>query len=100
VRERSDRARGVRSEGADRLALTLVNRHPDEPQEVRIALRDAVFAADADVRFLTAAGPASARDLPDVEPARLRHGQVPGSGHLLTLTLPARSFVLVEAALA
>ena len=88
------------SAGADRIALTLVNRHPDEPQEVRIQLRDATFAADADLSVLTAADPSSTRDLPDVEPARLHHEQVPGKGPVLTLTLPAQSFTLVEAALA
>ena len=53
----------------DRIALTLVNRDPVEPQEI------------------------------DVEPAGINGEQVPAKGSTLTFTLPAQSFTLVEVAL-
>jgi alpha-N-arabinofuranosidase len=88
------------SADAGRIALTLVNRDPDAAQEVQILLRDGAFAADAELTVVTAADASSPRVLAEVEPALVHREQVAGKGPLLTLTLPARSFTLVQAALA
>jgi alpha-N-arabinofuranosidase len=85
------------SANRDRVAITLVNRHPDQQQTVSIALRDYVFAATADVTSLTEGDANQPRVLPDVATARLDRGTENPSGGTLTLTLPARSFTLVEA---
>src|SRR5262249_25752243 len=57
-----------------RLAVTLVNRGPDEPETAEIILRDAAFDARVDVRTVTAEPPGHRRVLPDVEGVRLTEG--------------------------
>jgi alpha-N-arabinofuranosidase len=93
-----DAAATVSADGR-RLALTLVNRDPQQEQDVQVVLRDAVFGADADLAVVTA-DPEGARVLPDVQPARLARGARPAKGSALALTLPPQSFTLVEAQLA
>ena len=83
-----------------RLALTLVNRSPDQPEKAEIVLRNLAFDGVAEVRSLTAEHGPDARTLPDVESACLEQGSEKPSGQALTLTLPPRSFTVVEAATA
>jgi len=80
-----------------RLALTLVNRNPDEPETVEIVLRDLAFDGDAEVATVTAERGPGARVLPDVEGACLMEGSETPKGPVLTLTLPPQSFTVVEA---
>jgi alpha-N-arabinofuranosidase len=81
-----------------KLALTLVNRSPDEPQTTEIVIRDLAFDSAVDVRTVTAERGRDARALPDVEGAHLAEGSEKPSGQVLTLTLPAQSFTVIEAA--
>jgi alpha-L-arabinofuranosidase len=83
-----------------RLALTLVNRSPDQPETAEIVLRDLAFDGAAEVRSLTAEHGHDARTLPDVEGTCLEEGSEKPSGQALILTLPPRSFTVVEAATA
>ncbi len=83
-----------------RLALTLVNRSPDQPETAEIVLRDLAFDGAAEVRSLTAEHGPDARALPDVEGTCLEEGSEKPSGQALTLTLPPRSFTVIEAATA
>jgi hypothetical protein len=87
---------------ADRgkLALTLVNRSPDEPEVTEIVLRDLAFDDAVRVRTLTAERTRGHRVLPDVEGACLDEGTEKARGSVLTLTLPPQSFTVVEAATA
>lgn len=87
---------------ADRrqLALTLVNRNPDQAENAGIVLRDRVFDGPARIRTLTAERAGHDRVLPDVEGAHLAEGSETPRGAALTLTLPAQSFTVVEAATA
>jgi alpha-N-arabinofuranosidase len=80
-----------------KLSLTLVNRNPDEPETVEIALRDLAFDGDAQVATVTAERGPAARVLPDVEGAWLEEGSETPKGPVLTLTLPPQSFTVVEA---
>ena len=57
-----------------KLALTLVNRNPDEPETVEIVLRDLAFDGDAQIATVTAERGPAARVLPDVEGAWLEEG--------------------------
>ncbi len=93
-------AAATSSADARRLALTLVNRSPDEPETVEIALRDLTFDGDARITAVTAERGRDTRALPDVESAYLDEGSEAPMGATLTLTLPAQSFTVVEAATA
>jgi alpha-L-arabinofuranosidase len=81
-----------------RLALTLVNRNPDQPETTQIVLRDHAFAGAAQIRTLTAASEPDARPLPGVEGTCLSEGSETPRAQTLTLTLPAQSFTLLQAA--
>lgn len=93
-------AAATASERRDRLAVTLVNRSPNAPETVELVLRDAGFDGAADVRTVTAERDRSTRTLPDVEGVHLDEGTETTHGSTLTLTLPAQSFTVVEAATA
>jgi alpha-N-arabinofuranosidase len=94
-----------------RVAVTLVNRSPDAAEEASLVLRDYAFAGPASIRTLTAADPAGqpvgqpgrpapltgGAPLPGVAGAHLATSTVTGSGRVLFLTLPPRSFTVVEA---
>jgi alpha-N-arabinofuranosidase len=81
----------------DRLALTLVNRSPDQGEIAEIVLRDRVFAGAVTVREVTAEQAGQPRELPDVEGARLREGtETPQHGTCVVM-LPPQSFTAVEA---
>ena len=103
------------SVSADRgkLTVTLVNRAPDAAEEARLVLRDFAFAGPATVSTLTAgdtqsaspgdappsglsplAGPPS---LSGTAGAHLAETAVPAHGPALALTLPPRSFTVIEA---
>jgi alpha-N-arabinofuranosidase len=92
-------AAATASADAGRLALTLVNRDPDRPQDVEIVLRDTAFAQSAEIATVTAADGSAARALPGVEPAVLTRESAATKGSTLTLSLPPQSFTLVEAVL-
>jgi alpha-N-arabinofuranosidase len=81
-----------------RLALTLVNRNPDEPETIEVVLRDLAFDRDAQIATVTAERGRQSRVLPDVEGAHLEEGSDTPKGSTLTLTLPPQSFTVVEAA--
>ena len=81
-----------------RIALTLVNRHPDVPEPVRVTLRDMSFVGPAQLRTVTAG--LHAGTAPGVQAVRIDEGSEPTKGPTLVLTLPPQSFTAVEAALA
>jgi alpha-N-arabinofuranosidase len=85
---------------ADRrkVALTLVNRNPDQPEKAEIVLRDHAFDGAAEIRVLTSERDPGSRALPDVAGAHLAEGSETAHGRTLTLTLPAQSFTVVQAA--
>jgi alpha-L-arabinofuranosidase len=91
-------AAATASADRDRLALTLVNRNPDEPDTIEIVLRDLAFDRDAQIVTVTAERGRQSRVLPDVEGAHLEEGSDTPKGSTLTLTLPPQSFTVVEAA--
>jgi alpha-L-arabinofuranosidase len=87
-----------------RIAVTLVNRSPDAAEDARLVLRDYVFAGPAAVTTLTAGGPTAPDGpppVPGVGPAHLVSSTAePPRGPACTLTLPPRSFTVVEAPIA
>ena len=91
-------AAATASEDRRRLALTLVNRNPDQPENVEIVLRDVTFDSVVEVRSLTAERGRDARVLPDVEGACLEEGSEKPKGPTLSLTLPPKSFTVIESA--
>jgi alpha-N-arabinofuranosidase len=86
------------SAGRDRLALTLVNRNPDDAESVEIVLSGLAFDGSAHVRTVTAAVPGQARELPDVAGVQLHEGTETPHGNRCVLTLPPQSFTVVETA--
>ncbi len=84
-------------EGMTKLACTLVNRS-EEPEEVVVELREGAFAGPARLRTVTGTGRRS--PVPGVEEADVSEGSEKASGSSVVLVLPARSFTLVEVALA
>ncbi len=88
------------SKGRDALALTLVNRSPDETQTAQIVLREAIFNGDARLATVTAERRPDRRVLPDVEGACLEEGSLAARGATLTLSLPPQSFTVLQAATA
>jgi alpha-L-arabinofuranosidase len=100
------------SVSADRaaVAVTLVNRSPDAADDARLVLRDFAFAGPATVTTLTAGDPSGQpgdpASLPGIAPAQLATTTVasttgePGAGSVLALTLPPRSFTVVQAPIA
>ncbi|MGH3293600.1 MAG: alpha-L-arabinofuranosidase C-terminal domain-containing protein, partial [Trebonia sp.] len=86
------------SVSADRgkIAVTLVNRHPDAADEGRLVLRDFAFSGPAAVTTLTDAGTVTS----STESSSTGSSSTgPGRGHVLAVTLPPRSFTVVEAPL-
>jgi alpha-N-arabinofuranosidase len=80
-----------------RLALTLVNRNPDEPETIEVVLREVAFGSDARVVTVTPERGPGNRVVPDVEGVGLEEGSEAPKGATLTLTLPAQSFTVIEA---
>jgi alpha-N-arabinofuranosidase len=83
-----------------RIALTLVNRNPDQPEPAEIVLRDLEFYGPARVRTLTGERGRQDRALPEVEGAHLEEGSEAARGAVLRVTLPPRSFTVIETATA
>jgi len=78
--------------GPGRVAVTLVNRNPDEAETVEILLRDHALASAAVIRSVTAGRS-------DQTTVDLREGtETPHNGSVV-LSLPPRSFTVVEAAI-
>jgi hypothetical protein len=77
-----------------------VNRNPDQPETAQIVLRDHAFDGAATIRTLTADPEPDGHPLPDVEGVHLSEGSETPRDQTLTLTLPAQSFTLIEAATA
>jgi hypothetical protein len=92
-------AAGGTSPGRRRVAVTLVNRSPAEPELAELALRDHVFDGPAVIRTVTAGLLGDARTLPDVETARLDEGSEEPRGGVVAIRLPPRSFTVIEAAM-
>jgi alpha-L-arabinofuranosidase len=92
----------------DRIAVTLVNRGRDAAEEARLVLRDFAFAGPAAVTTLTDGGPAPLPGVAGahlvtsvVSPGPVSSSTVPsGTGPGLAVTLPPRSFTVVEAPVA
>jgi alpha-N-arabinofuranosidase len=82
-----------------RVAVTLVNRSPDDQQTTEIVLRNRVFTGPVEITTVTAGGQGEPRVLPDVATARLERGTEDPKGSAVVLTLPSQSFTLIEAAI-
>ena len=82
-----------------KIAVTLVNRNPGAAEEARLVLRDFAFAGQAAVTTLTVGGEGDPRPLPGIAAAHLAETAEQASGQVLALTLPPRSFTVVEAPL-
>ena len=86
-----------------RIALTLVNRNPDQAETAEIVVRDPAFDGPVDLHTVTAApgtAPGSSSAVPGVQGARVDEGSEAAKGGTVTITLPPQSFTTVEAALA
>jgi alpha-L-arabinofuranosidase len=83
--------------GGRRVAVTLVNRSPSEPEMAEVLLRDHVFDGPAVVRTVTAGLLGDARTLPDVETAQLEEGSQETRDGMVAVRLPPRSFTVIEA---
>jgi alpha-N-arabinofuranosidase len=93
-----DAAASVNAAGVNnrQIAVTLVNRAPSS-ESARIVLRDFAFDGAAAITTVTAGGAAEPRTLPDVATAHLEEGVEYPVGGAVELTLPPRSFAVVEA---
>ena len=80
-----------------RVAVTLVNRSPSEPELAEVLLRDHVFDGPAVIRTVTAGLLGDARTLPDVETAQLEEGSQDTRDGVVAVRLPPRSFTVIEA---
>jgi alpha-L-arabinofuranosidase len=80
-----------------RLAVTLVNRSPDQPETAEIVLRDLTFEGSVVVRTLTREPSREARPIPDVEGVCLEEGSEKPKGANVTIALPPQSFTVIEA---
>jgi len=91
---------GLGEGGSDgRVAVTMVNRNPDEPETTEIVLRDHAFDRTVAIRTVTAGNREQSRVLPDVETANLEEGSVTAANGTVVITLPPRSFTVLEAGL-
>jgi hypothetical protein len=81
-------AAATTSTSRDKLAVTLVNRNPADPEIIDLVVRDLVFHGDARIRYVTAESNRDSRVLPDVEGARLEEGTLAAKGSALCLALP------------
>ncbi len=82
------------SRSRDKVAVTIANRGAEA--SVEIALADGVFDGPVRVRSMTAERDPSARIIGDIETAQMDEGSETATGGRLTLTLPARSFTVLE----
>ena len=84
---------------AGRVAVTLVNRSPDETVTAEVVLRDYAFDGTAVIRTVTASSREQSRVLPDVATAHLEEGSVTTANDRVVIALPPQSFTVLEAAL-
>jgi alpha-N-arabinofuranosidase len=89
-----------------RIAVTLVNRAPGAAEEARLVLRDFAFAGPATVTTLTGGGPSPLPGVAGVHlatstvsPSTVSPSTVSDGGPALAVTLPPRSFTVIEAPL-
>jgi alpha-N-arabinofuranosidase len=82
-----------------RIAVTLVNRSPDETVTADVLLRDHAFDGTAVIRTVTAGTSEQSRVLPDVATANLEEGSVTTTNGRVVIALPPQSFTVLEAAL-
>jgi len=80
-----------------RVAVTLVNRSPDEPETVEVLLRDFAFDGAVTIRTVTAERGPQDRKLPDVEGACLEEGSEIPKASTVVVSLPPQSFTAIEA---
>ena len=92
-------AAATSSVNAHKIAVTLVNRGPEE-ELAEVLLRDRSFDGPARIRTVTAAPAGEARTLPDVEAARLEEGSEDTKDGVVAVRLPPKSFTVIEAAMA
>jgi alpha-L-arabinofuranosidase len=92
----SDGSVSANSVSAHKVAVTLVNRSPEE-ELAEVLLRDYTFAGSAQIRTVTAARPGDARTLTDVETAQLEEGSEDPKDGVVVIRLPPRSFTVIEA---
>jgi alpha-L-arabinofuranosidase len=86
-------------EARGQVAVTLVNRSPDQPEPVEVVLRDARFGPSAAIRTFTGEpgpGPGTG-SVPGIAPGSLREGTASPSGATLTITLPPASVTALTA---
>jgi alpha-L-arabinofuranosidase len=82
-----------------RLALTLVNRNPDQAETVEVVLRDLLFDGAVGIKTIIAERAGQARELPDVEGVQMREGTQTPRADQCVIALPAQSFTVIEAVL-
>ncbi len=85
--------------GRRRMFLTLVNRSPEEPEQVELIVRGRALDGPARLRTLTAERSTAGRAIADVETACLEEGEVATKGSSVELALPPQSFTAVELSL-
>ena len=81
------------------VAITLVNRSPEEAEVAEVLLRDYTFDGPARIRTVSAVRTRDARTLPDVETAQLEEGSENTKDGVVAVRLPPRSFTVIEAAM-
>ena len=90
---------GLANGGQGQVAVTLVNRSPDETVTAEVLLRDHAFDGAAVIRTVTAGTREQSRVLPDVATANLEEGSVTTANDRVVIALPPQSFTVLEAAL-
>jgi alpha-L-arabinofuranosidase len=90
-------ASATASAGRERVAVTVVNRS-EHAEPARLVLRAGSFEGPVQLTVVTAEKDAQQRTLPDVQAATVTEGTEKPDGPVLELTLPARSFTLIESA--
>jgi hypothetical protein len=93
-----DAAATVSSVSANKIAVTLVNRSPED-ELAEVLLRDRTFDGPARIRTVTAARSGDARTLPDVETVQVEEGSEDTKDGVVAIRLPPRSFTVIEAAM-
>jgi hypothetical protein len=81
------------------VAVTLVNRSPDQTVPAEVLLRDHAFDGTAVIRTVTAGTREQSRVLPDVATANVEEGAVTTANNRVVIALPPQSFTVLEAAL-
>ncbi len=80
-----------------RISVTLVNRQVEGVTDVVVRLRDFAFVGNPSVKTLTGETGSGARVLPDIEAVTLEEGTGLSKGADGFITLPPKSFAVIEA---